>query len=89
MKEDSIPESLVSKSTLLMTFVSIQTPVVADIGSSEKKVIRDGFGEKTRIYQVIDFLINHVNESGAIGKPLRNFKVVEYCIQLCVLKGSL
>ena len=39
MKENSTPESLVSKSTLLMTFVSIQAPVVADIGSSEKKVL--------------------------------------------------
>ena len=50
--------------------------------------MRDEFGEKTRIYQVIDFLINHINESGAIRKPLRHFKATECCTQLCVLKGS-
>lgn len=41
--------------------------MVADIECLVTKVIKDGFGEKTRIHEAIEIIINHIKEFEAIG----------------------
>lgn len=62
--------------------------MVADIECLVTKVIKDGFGEKTRIHKAIEIVINHIKEFEAIGSH-EKFAAVTYCTQLCILEGSL